>query len=120
MEIIVNMKRLYCGDIHQDDVMSWCIENKKFQQQDQFNLGYNWSIGKNIVYTNNDHFFNGVRISILENKIRLIDIDIIYKAIDGDLKYDLIIDINNQGKISYWPDGFFDTWEKSLMMLLPV
>ena len=115
------MKILYCGNIHQDDVMSWCIENKKFTQKDQFELGYNWSINKEIIYTNNDHFFNGIRIAIYDGKIQPNDVKLIFKALDIDVgEYELIINITKTGRIEYWSDGFFDQFEKALIRLVGV
>jgi len=113
------MKTLYCGNIHQDDVMSWCIENKKFNQKDQFELGYNWSIDKDIIYTNNDHFFNGVRVSIYDKKKTSNDVKIIFKTVNIDCsEYELIIKLTNTGRIEYYPDGCFDQFEKALIHLI--
>lgn len=70
------------------------------------------------VETHSDHILNGIRIAA---KKKLIDNNLIglfyfdKKEIQGDIIHTVEgPQIDENGKLDYWPDGFFDEWEKAL------
>lgn len=75
-----------------------------------------------IVETHSDHFFNGVRTSIKHGKIDCEKVNIFFMSRDSDSpEHEAQIDevrVGSNGKVAYWPDGFFDEWDKSLNALV--
>ena len=73
-----------------------------------------------VVETHSDHVLNGIRVAVKQG---LLDGE---KACVHFFRRDAasgaaVIDspaITEQGKLSFWPDGFFDQWDKSLDDLL--
>ena len=74
------------------------------------------------VETHSDHVFNGVRNAIKSNVIRQENIQTFFLTRDPESHQHKAvvhcIPINGDGRVEYWPPGFFDEWEKSLDALL--
>lgn len=74
-----------------------------------------------IVETHSDHIMNGIRIAVKKgivdkNKINFV---YFYKDDADNYKHKCILpQVNEAGKFDYWPEGFFDEWDNSLMDLL--
>jgi len=115
------MKTIISGDIKKDDVMNWCITNKKFTQKDQFECGYNWLIHSEFVETNNDHFLNGLRCAVKDGVFHIDDIDILFENYNVNRDPRIMtsrIFIDKNGCLSDWPSGFFDQTDIALNRLL--
>jgi hypothetical protein len=117
------MKKIICGEIGSDMVMRWCQRNTSYLQHDQFMYGYNWASvidpNNDIIFTNNDHFLNGVRIAVLDGKLDPKDIEIEFWPSEGpNVQYGMNMFIDKNGRIDEWPEGFFDEMDKALMRLL--
>ena len=107
------MKTLICGDIPQDDVMTWCIENKKFHQRDIVRLGERWGL-QDTVHTNLDMFVYGFRLGVKHGTLSHTEIDIIFRR-DGE-EFRVLIDKN--GNLDWYPRGFFDAGQECLLELI--
>jgi len=75
-----------------------------------------------IVETHSDHVLNGIRLAVHKknispDKVRLYFFE---RPEQDDLAYNEVtsLHIDSDGRIDYWPDGFFDEWDKSLEALL--
>ena len=74
-----------------------------------------------IVETHSDHIINGVRISVKEKYISKDDVQIDYFFKDEGQSYRHTyqeLQVFEDGKLSTWPRGFLDEWEKALIDLL--
>lgn len=75
-----------------------------------------------IVESHSDHFLNGIRIAVLEEKCSNENVQLHYFDCNrkGTSKHSTIIspNIDNKGRLDQWPDGFFDEWDKGLEKLL--
>lgn len=75
-----------------------------------------------LVETHSDHFLNGVRVATKENLIDSNEIKIHYFSRiiedEGTVAKSQEIQINKNGKIDKWPQGFFDEWDAQLEKLL--
>jgi predicted ATPase len=76
-----------------------------------------------IVETHSDHLLNGVRIAVKNKKIPYSDVRCFFFKAGNNEKNEAPamvshILIDEYGMMDYWPDGFFDETEKSLMMLV--
>jgi predicted ATPase len=75
-----------------------------------------------IVETHSDHILNGVRVAVKEKLVPSSLVQFYYftgEVIENRFKhYVLTPKINDDGRISSWPDGFFDEWDKQLTRLL--
>lgn len=75
-----------------------------------------------IVETHSDHILNGIRLAVKNKDISNEDIRLNYfycKEIKTSLGNELVHekccpDILEDGRLSDWPDGFFDEWDKAL------
>ena len=71
-----------------------------------------------IVETHSDHFLDGVRIAVRNGLIRPEQIAIHYfKRADNSVKV-TSPEIDSDGRLSDWPEGFFDQHEENLVRLL--
>jgi len=75
-----------------------------------------------IVETHSDHFLNGVRASVKGKEIDIENV-LIYFLSRNMLQAEHSshvdkVEIDQNGRIGFWPDGFFDQWDKSLRILL--
>lgn len=64
-----------------------------------------------MIVTNSDHIFNGVRIAVLKGRVSHKDVAIYF--FNADQGVDRIY-LDKGGRCDHWPDGFFDTWDKAL------
>ena len=73
-----------------------------------------------IVETHSDHIINGVRISVKEKYISKDDVQVDYFFKDKGQSYRHTyqeLQVFGDGKMSAWPTGFLDEWEKALIDL---
>lgn len=70
------------------------------------------------IETHSDHVLNGIRIAVKKKQIKHYKVGLFYfdkenkgNHIEHSVKTPRI---NENGKLDYWPDGFFDEWEKAL------
>ncbi len=75
-----------------------------------------------ILETHSDHFLNGIRVAI---KLKLISheqvrIFFLERSKENSSHASIVHNpnIDSQGRIDYWPNGFFDEWDKCLEQLL--
>ncbi len=71
-----------------------------------------------MVETHSDHFLDGVRIAVREQLIRPQDTAIHYFERDGDKSVVVTPEIDEDGRLSQWPAGFFDQHDDNLARLL--
>ncbi|MEQ8538368.1 MAG: DUF3696 domain-containing protein [Coleofasciculus sp. D1-CHI-01] len=75
-----------------------------------------------VIETHSDHVLNGIRLAVHGGKLEPNDVQLHYfdrKEKDRQIYTEVISPrIDQNGRIDYWPDGFFDEWDKSLMTLL--
>lgn len=75
-----------------------------------------------IAETHSDHVLNGVRSAIKEGKIKPSQTSFLFftgETIEERFKhYILKPQVDENGRIDIWPDGFFDEWEKQLKKIL--
>jgi predicted ATPase len=75
-----------------------------------------------LIETHSDHIINGVRGAVKNKKILSDNILIYFLSRDVNSPEHAVdvekIEVNDQGRISSWPEGFFDEWDKSLNTLL--
>ena len=73
-----------------------------------------------VVETHSDHVLNGIRIAVKQGILKPEQSMVHFFKRDAGTG-SAVIDspaINEQGRLSFWPDGFFDQWDKSLDELL--
>ncbi len=73
------------------------------------------------IETHSDHFLNGVRVAIKENKIDCQDVKLFYlERNSGNIHESLVVtpEIYEDGRLNHWPKGFFDEGDKQLEKLL--
>jgi predicted ATPase len=75
-----------------------------------------------IIETHSDHVLNGIRVAVHGGKIKPDDVQLHYfqRAADREGASTEVISpqIDRNGRIDRWPDGFFDEWERNLDILL--
>lgn len=75
-----------------------------------------------ILETHSDHVLNGIRIAVHSGKVKPGDVYLHFfqRVEQGDQSITQVISpqIDRNGRINNWPDGFFDEWDKSLDALL--
>ena len=75
-----------------------------------------------VVETHSDHVLNGIRIAVSKKKISPDKVRLHFFELpkkDGQTYNEVTsLHIDSDGRIDYWPDGFFDEWDKSLEALL--
>lgn len=75
-----------------------------------------------IIETHSDHFLNGVRVAVREGVIGTEAVRLFF--LEGDhsdpahASLASTPEIDEDGRIDHWPDGFFDEWGKQLERLL--
>lgn len=72
--------------------------------------------------THSDHILNGIRIAVKQHILKGNQTKLFYfsRKESGDRMVHSAEspEINDDGKLTYWPDGFFDEWEKALDEIL--
>ena len=71
-----------------------------------------------IVETHSDHFLDGVRIAVRDGLIKPEQAAIHYFERGGNTINVISPEIDSDGRLSEWPQGFFDQHEENLMKLL--
>lgn len=75
-----------------------------------------------IIETHSDHIINGIRLATYQNKISPKDtsINFFQPIIDDDSFASEVLNpqLDSNGRLDYWPDGFFDEWDKMLFKLI--
>ena len=74
-----------------------------------------------IVETHSDHILNGIRVSVKQKKIACEDVQVafFYKDAEADYKHKYCTPcILEDGRFDFWPQGFFDEWDKALYELI--
>ena len=72
-----------------------------------------------VVETHSDHVLNGIRLAVKENLLNADRAKLHFfsrqpgKASDYETPR-----MGPDGRLSYWPTGFFDQWERSLDQIL--
>ncbi len=72
-----------------------------------------------IVETHSDHVLNGVRLSVKDGHLKPADAKLHFFSREAGFasKYESPV-VDREGRLSFWPSGFFDQWERSLDQLL--
>jgi predicted ATPase len=70
-----------------------------------------------IVETHSDHVLNGVRLAVKYGAIEASAVSILFFRMRGGVSEVVPITVNERGKLSNWPDGFFDQFERDLARL---
>ena len=71
-----------------------------------------------VVETHSDHLLNGIRLAVHDGELTPDAVSLNYFE---RRDYGVVVrslEIDKKGRIDYWPDGFFDEWEKTLDALL--
>ena len=75
-----------------------------------------------IVETHSDHILNGIRVAVKNQKIKADQVKIYFfdrEEVNGGVNARINSpQIDTDGRIDFWPDNFFDEWDKSLEYLL--
>jgi len=73
-----------------------------------------------VVETHSDHLLNGVRIAVKEGLLSHTEVKLFFFKADNSGVPATVerVFIDKHGMLDYWPDGFFDETEKSLMRLV--
>ncbi|MFA6969903.1 MAG: DUF3696 domain-containing protein [Gallionella sp.] len=71
-----------------------------------------------IVETHSDHIMNGLRVAVKQEDILPKDVCFHYFRREGVTSRVDTPDIDHNGKLSFWPDGFFDEHEHLLAVLV--
>ena len=73
-----------------------------------------------IVETHSDHLLNGVRLAVKKNLIKDSDVVLHFfsRSVESGETSVQSPAILSNGRLSNWPDGFFDQWDKDLESLL--
>lgn len=74
------------------------------------------------IETHSDHIINGIRAAVKNNDLSSENVIVYFLSRDINSVEHCTnvekIEINHNGKIDHWPEGFFDEWDKSLNILL--
>ena len=70
------------------------------------------------IETHSDHVLNGIRIAVKKSIIKNTDVRLYFfsKSISRGGSESIVTEpkINESGKLDFWPEDFFDEWEKAL------
>ena len=74
------------------------------------------------IETHSDHFLNGVRVAVKDKIIEPDDVKFFFlerdKGAAAHASTVISPEIDSNGRMSCWPDGFFDEWDRQLEKLL--
>ncbi|XCN72552.1 MAG: DUF3696 domain-containing protein [Candidatus Electrothrix aestuarii] len=74
------------------------------------------------IETHSDHFLNGVRVAVKDKVIEPDDVKFFFlerdKGSSAHASTVISPEIDSNGRMSCWPDGFFDEWDRQLEKLL--
>lgn len=75
-----------------------------------------------LVESHSDHVLNGIRLAVHANKLQPEDVRLYFfqRQEQSEQSTSAVVspDLDGNGRIDRWPDGFFDEWDKSLDALL--
>lgn len=75
-----------------------------------------------IVETHSDHILNGVRLSVKQQKLEKEKVKLYYfcsKTVDDITRHTYESPVlDEMGRLNFWPKGFFDEWDNTLLELL--
>jgi predicted ATPase len=73
-----------------------------------------------VVETHSDHVLNGIRVAVYNGKVQPDNVQLHYFQRSEQDGFAEVIspNIDRDGRIDRWPDGFFDEWDKNLEALL--
>jgi predicted ATPase len=73
-----------------------------------------------IIETHSDHVLNGIRIAVKNKKIKPEDVTLHFfdRSEEAPCCEVTTPEIDKDGRLNHWPEGFFDEWEKGLSELL--
>lgn len=72
-----------------------------------------------IIETHSDHVLNGIRLAVKDKLLNPNQVKLHFFARElGEPSDYETPTLSSEGRLSYWPSGFFDQWEKSLDSLL--
>lgn len=71
------------------------------------------------IETHSDHVLNALRIAVLDQIVHSDQLNILYFSKKPD-ESAVIIPVNTDGSIEYWPDGFFDQTNKDFQRLFGI
>jgi predicted ATPase len=74
------------------------------------------------IETHSDHFLNGVRVAVKENIAQPEEVKFFFFNRDKNTNTHASVitspEIDADGRIDFWPEGFFDEWDRQLEKLL--
>ncbi|MGD1912449.1 MAG: DUF3696 domain-containing protein [Rivularia sp. (in: cyanobacteria)] len=75
-----------------------------------------------VIETHSDHVLNGIRVAVHGGKLdpQHVQLHYLQRKENRGLTYTEVVspNVDRNGRIDKWPDGFFDEWDKSLDALL--
>ena len=74
-----------------------------------------------IVETHSDHILNGIRLAVKKRLLmqKQVVLSFFYKNEEKDFRHECMHPkILEDGRLDYWPEGFFDEWDKALYELI--
>jgi len=73
-----------------------------------------------VVETHSDHVLNGIRVAVHNGRLSPNDVQLhFFQRREQDGQSQVVSpQIDRDGRLDQWPDGFFDEWDKSLEALL--
>lgn len=74
-----------------------------------------------LLETHSDHVLNGIRIAARQGLISANDVALHFFQRDESSNYSSTVvspRLSSNGRLDFWPDGFFDEWDKSLDALI--
>lgn len=74
------------------------------------------------VESHSDHFLNGIRVAVRQELVSAEMVSLFFLERDSDAVTHASTvrhpSIDNEGRIDFWPEGFFDEWDRQLEKLL--
>ena len=72
-----------------------------------------------VIETHSDHILNGILLTVHSGKVDPKDVQLYFLQKNKQAQTEVLSPrINRTGRLDFWPDGFFDEWNKSLDALL--
>ncbi|AWA05909.1 DUF3696 domain-containing protein [Aeromonas hydrophila] len=75
-----------------------------------------------IIESHSDHFLNGIRVAVKQKVVAATDVKVFFLKRDAHNSIHasevMYPNIDDEGRIDCWPEGFFDQWDEELDQLL--
>lgn len=75
-----------------------------------------------IVETHSDHILNGIRLCVKKGELDKEHVNLFYFCVQNEDDTEMHTyeapKIDEKGKLDFWPEGFFDEWDNTLLELL--